>query len=77
MAGNKSEIIGTIPKKDNLQIRASLTSYRNEMYIDIREYIESEEYNGPTKKGIRFHMENWEAFYDLVKKIDKEIKKRG
>jgi hypothetical protein len=76
MAENNVEV-GSINKKDDLQIKATLAKYRNELYIDIREYITSGEYTGPTKKGVRFHSENWEAFYELVKKIDHEIKKRA
>jgi hypothetical protein len=69
--------IGAINKKDDLKIKACLARFRNEIYVDIREYLENETYQGPTKKGIRFHSENWEAFYDLMKKLDSEIKKRA
>jgi len=69
--------IGSITKKDDLEIRAALTKFKNEFYIDIREYIQTDDYSGPTKKGVRFHTENWDAFYTLMKKVDKEIKKRA
>jgi len=69
--------IGSIPKKDDREIKAAFTKYRKELYIDIREYIDSEDYQGPTKKGLRFHSENWDSFYDLMKKINREIKKRA
>lgn len=74
---NKNISVGAIPKKDGLEIRATLTEYRNEFYIDIREFMKSEDYEGPTKKGIRFHSENWEEFYKMIKKLDQEIKKRA
>jgi hypothetical protein len=74
---NKNISVGSIPKKDGLEIRATLTEYRNEFYIDIREFMKSEDYEGPTKKGIRFHSENWEEFYKMIKKLDQEIKKRA
>ncbi|MBN1356782.1 transcriptional coactivator p15/PC4 family protein [bacterium] len=77
MAENGIVLIGTIRKKDDLEIRASLTRYRKETYIDLREYMDTEEYKGPTKKGIRFHAENWDAFFDMMKKIDREVRKRG
>ena len=77
MAQNETIEIGSVPKKDDQQIKASLTKYRNELYIDIREYVESEGYQGPTKRGIRFHSENWDAFFKMMKKIDSELKKRG
>ncbi|MBN1879452.1 transcriptional coactivator p15/PC4 family protein [bacterium] len=74
---NKNISVGSIPKKDGLEIRATLTEYRNEFYIDIREFMKSEDYEGPTKKGIRFHSENWDDFFKLIKKLDQEIKKRA
>lgn len=74
---NKNIAIGSIPKKDGLEIRATLTEYRNEMYVDLREFMTGDDYEGPTKKGIRFHSENWDDFFKLVKKIDQEIKKRA
>jgi hypothetical protein len=74
---DKNIQVGSIPKKDGLEIRATITEYRKEIYVDIREFMTGEEYEGPTKKGIRFHAENWEEFYKLIKKLDQEIKKRA
>ncbi len=74
---DKNIHVGSIPKKDGLEIRATLTEYRKEMYVDIREFMTSEDYEGPTKKGVRFHAENWESFFKLIKKLDQEIKKRA
>ncbi len=74
---NKTIQVGAIPKKDGLEIKASITEFRKEFYIDIREFLNSEDYEGPTKKGIRFHSENWDAFYKLIKKLDQEVKKRA
>ncbi len=51
---NKTIQVGAIPKKDGLEIKASITEFRKEFYIDIREFLNSEDYEGPTKKGIRF-----------------------
>ncbi|MFC1850135.1 PC4/YdbC family ssDNA-binding protein [candidate division CSSED10-310 bacterium] len=80
-SSNNLENIASIQKKDNIEIRASLTTWRKDLYIDIREFIVAEEgeesgYSGPTKKGFRFHYEVWEDFKKMVKKIDREIKKR-
>ncbi|MBN1297155.1 transcriptional coactivator p15/PC4 family protein [bacterium] len=74
---NKNVLVGSIPKKDGLEIRATLTEFKNEFYVDIREFMQSDDYEGPTKKGIRFHTENWDAFFQLIKKLDQEIKKRA
>ena len=74
---NKTFEIAAIPKKDGLEIRATLIEYRNELYVDIREYMTGDDYSGPTKKGVRFHSENWDEFYKMLKKVDQEIKKRA
>ena len=76
---NDSIEIGLIQKKDDSQIKATLTKFKNELYVDIREYLDGEGdgYKGPTKKGVRFHSENWESFFTLMKKIDQELKKRA
>lgn len=74
-AKNQDQVIGSIKKRDDVEIRATLAVFRNEHYIDIREYVESESYTGPTKKGIRFHVENWEDFQKLIAQIDDVLKK--
>lgn len=74
---NKNYAVGSIPKKDGLEIQATLTEFKNEIYVDIREFMKSDDYEGPTKKGVRFHSENWDAFFKLIKKLDQEIKKRA
>ena len=67
--------IGSFKKSDNSTIVGKLTTWKNDLYIDLREYIESEGYSGPTKKGLRFHSENWEQFKKLVKEIDEALAK--
>jgi len=79
---NNLDKVASLKKKDNVEIRASLTTWRNNVYIDLREFIVADEeegdsgYSGPTKKGFRFHNEVWDDFKKMVKKIDKELKKR-
>ncbi|MBN2382190.1 hypothetical protein JXQ70_04845 [bacterium] len=75
------ETIASVKKKDNVEIKASLTSWRNDLYIDIREFILPDEddeggYSGPTKKGFRFHHEIWPDFKMMIEKIDQEMQKR-
>lgn len=73
MATSESEVIGRFKKNDTSEIVGSVTKFRDEVYIDLREYIESERYSGPTKKGVRFHVECWEDFRQLVEEINKHI----
>ena len=46
-------------------------------HLDIRTWIESEKYTGPTKKGINFDIENLEDFLEILKDIDKELQSKG
>jgi hypothetical protein len=69
--------VGSIQKRDDIEIVASLARFRNDLYIDIREYVNSKTYQGPTRKGLRFHHESWEAFKELIEKIDKKLQEVG
>ena len=68
--------IGSFKKSDHSKITGKLTTWKNDLYIDLREYVESESYTGPTKKGLRFHSENWEEFKKLVDLIDKALQEQ-
>ena len=46
-------------------------------HLDIRTWIESEKYTGPTKKGINFDIESLEEFRGILKEIDSELEKKG
>ncbi len=72
MAAEQTEI-GRIEIRDGTFIRASISEWKGNLYADLREFIESEKFTGPTRKGIRFHCENWPQFMELVKKLDKKI----
>lgn len=45
--------------------------------IDIRTYITTERYTGPTKKGINFPVELLEEFKEFINEIDEALQKRG
>lgn len=45
--------------------------------IDIRTYITSERYTGPTKKGINFPVELIEEFREFLDEIDEALQKKG
>lgn len=46
-------------------------------HLDIRTWIESEKYSGPTKKGINFDVEGLEEFRGILEEIDTELDKKG
>lgn len=50
----KSEVeIATIKIGDNADLVIKII---NEDFIDIRKYVKSEKYSGPTKQGVRFFL---------------------
>ena len=48
--------IARITKNETSEIVISTTEWKGNMYVDIREHLSSEDYKGPTKKGIRFNI---------------------
>jgi hypothetical protein len=72
-----SRIVANIPKNDSSTIQAALCEFQGEIYVDLREYIESPGCTGPTKKGFRFHPENLEAFRRMIELVEKELDHRS
>lgn len=42
--------------------------------LDLRVWVETSNYSGPTKRGVRFYLFDgiWDEFKKLIEKIDKE-----
>jgi len=66
--------IGKIKLSDNEELVATLINCEK---LDLRIWMHTEKYNGPTKKGIRFYLfdNNWEEFKKLIDKINKIYQK--
>lgn len=62
--------IDRIKLSDNEYLVVSMVDKRK---IDIRIWMETDKYNGPTKRGVRFYLfdGNWDKFKKLVDKADK------
>jgi len=52
---------------DSLVFQTS--EYRGNQYIDIRKYVESQNYTGFTKQGIRFKAALFDEFLENLKKV--------
>lgn len=46
-------------------------------HLDIRTYIDSESYKGPTKKGINFDIESLEEFIQILEIMNEELDSKG
>ena len=46
-------------------------------HIDIRLHVRSEQYTGPTKKGINFDVEYFEEFMEIMTTLNEALEKKG
>lgn len=49
------------------------TEYHGKNYIDIRKYVESKNFTGFTKQGIRFNASLFGEFLENLKKVEKSL----
>jgi len=61
--------IGELSKNASTKIVFSTTEYRDSMYVDMREYVESATYTGFTKKGIRLHADKLDEFIENLQRV--------
>ncbi|KKL21540.1 hypothetical protein LCGC14_2444410 [marine sediment metagenome] len=54
--------IGRFEKSEAVSVVISIDEFRGEKGVDIREYVKTSKYNGPTKKGTRIPISKWEEF---------------
>jgi|APSaa5957512622_1039677.scaffolds.fasta_scaffold06340_1 hypothetical protein len=52
------------------EIVIAVKEYNSRVGVDIREYSTSEQYTGPTKKGLRIPAEKFEEFKTMINSID-------
>lgn len=60
------------------ELRFNVTKGENgEAYLDIRTWLNTERYSGPTKKGITTHIENIEALIVILEDMAQEAEDNG
>jgi len=64
---NKGEFQGTIT-----EIVVGIREYNGRTGVDIREFVSSEKYTGPTKKGLRIPAENFQEFKTMINSINED-----
>jgi len=67
---NNQKEIGRIELSDSQELVLSIV---DDEKLDIRIWIKTDDYSGPTKRGVRFFIEdgNWNEFKKLMDKADK------
>lgn len=63
----KGEYQGTVT-----EIVIGIREYNGKVGLDIREFVESEKYTGPTKKGLRIPAESFAKFKEMINSINEE-----
>jgi len=65
--------IGRIRLSDSEDLVATIVGDER---LDLRVWVETEKYQGPTKRGVRFYLFDgiWGEFKKLVGNVDKEVK---
>jgi len=63
----KSEYQGTVT-----EIVIGIREYNGKVGVDIREFVASDKYTGPTKKGLRIPAESFLKFREMINSIDLE-----
>ncbi len=64
---NKGEYQGTVT-----DIVIGVREYNGKVGVDIREFVESEKYTGPTKKGLRIPAEHFAKFKEMINSVEEE-----
>lgn len=62
---SKGEYQGT-----KTEIVVGIKEYNGRVGIDIREFTQSENYTGPTKKGLRIPADKFQDFKDMINSIE-------
>jgi len=66
--------IGKVTLKEEENLVATLVDKEK---LDLRVWMDTEKYKGPTKRGVRFYLFDgiWDEFRKLIEKVDKEVEK--
>jgi hypothetical protein len=66
----------TVSDKAKLVFSVSKTE-EGEPHVDIRLWLTSERYSGPTREGVNFNIENMEEFMSILEDLNSECEEKG
>lgn len=72
----KDKIID-ISESSYLVVSASKVEGEDDTFIDVRMYRRTDKYTGPTKKGVRIHVEFLEDLIQALTQLDSELDSLG
>ena len=62
--------VGEIKLTHTTDVRVIVSEYNGELGVDIRKYVNSDKYTGPTQQGVRLHKNALDALIKLLAKND-------
>ena len=65
--------IGSIEISDTSKLKFTIISINKDKCVNIRKFIETEDYTGYTKQGVIVRQENLGRFHKLLHKAIKEV----
>ena len=67
----KQKEIARVRLNDTSDLVASIIAHEK---LDLRVFVNTDSYSGPTKRGVRFYLFDgiWPEFKKLIEKVDKE-----
>lgn len=60
----------SVDLSETSSIKAELKEYKGQHAVDLRKYISSAKYTGPTKSGLWIPVEKWADFKEMVNSIE-------
>lgn len=76
-SGYGGDLIGELPKGKNKIIKIGLNVLGGREFLDIREFVESDDYTGPTKKGVTIPIGDLRRFAGLIDNAIKQVNDGG
>jgi len=64
--------IGRFEKSEAVDVVVSTDEFRGEKGVDLREFVKTTKYSGPTKKGLRIPFSKWPDFLKLMNEVKLE-----
>lgn len=63
--------IGEVKIDDTRSIKVRVSEWRGVMRVDVRQFLNTANYKGPTKKGISIPLANYPAVLEILNKVPK------
>jgi hypothetical protein len=72
--GTPDKELGKVQDQEEKYIAVQTSTFKEEQAIDIREYVDTETYSGPTKKGVRIPMASLKDVIGYLKTMADKLK---